>query len=162
MRIKNGFREGRSTCDATQIILRIDEETRRVFGKAETTGNRPGAVLLDITKAYPRVNRPLLWMVLENLGMTEGVIEVLKNLHEGTKYKVKGRGELSEEWLPVRGLREGCATSPILFNVYHAQAMRLAAKKRREKAAEIVEECGLEWSWGPGNSLPPIEVKRAL
>ena len=159
---QNGFREGRSTCDATQIILRIDEKTRRVFGKAETTGNKPGAVLLDITKAYPRVNRPLLWMVLENLGMTEGVIEVLKNLHEGTKYKVKGRGELSEEWLPVRGLREGCATSPILFNVYHAQAMRLAAKKLRAKAAEIGEECGLEWSWGPGNSLPPIEVKRAL
>ena len=46
--------------------------------------------------------------------------------------------------------------------MYHAQAMRLAAKKRREKAAEIGEECGLEWSWGPGNSLPPIEVKRAL
>ena len=35
---------------------------------------------------------PLLWMVLENLGMTEGVIEVLKNLHEGrnTKLRVEG------------------------------------------------------------------------
>ena len=29
---QNGFRTGRSTCDATQIVLRIDEETRRVLG----------------------------------------------------------------------------------------------------------------------------------
>ena len=83
---QNGFRTGRSTCDATQIILRIDEETRRVIGNSnDETEDRPGAVLLDITKAYPRVNRPLLWSILENLGMTKKVTEVLKGLHERTR-----------------------------------------------------------------------------
>ncbi|XP_063711602.1 uncharacterized protein LOC134839904 [Symsagittifera roscoffensis] len=71
---QNGFRTGRSTCGATQIILRIDEETRRVLGNSnDETEDRPGAVLLDITKAYPRVNRPLLWSLLENLDMTKKV-----------------------------------------------------------------------------------------
>ena len=98
---QNGFRTGRSTCDATQLILRIDEETRRVLGNSnDETEDRPGAVLLDITKAYLRVNIPLLWSILENLGMTKKVTEVLKGLHERTRYRVKGREGLSDEWLP--------------------------------------------------------------
>ena len=83
---QNGFRTGRSTCDATQIILRIDEETRHVLGNSnDETEDRPGAVLLDITKAYTRVNKPLLWSILENLGMTKKVTELLKGLHERTR-----------------------------------------------------------------------------
>ena len=126
---QNGFRTGRSTCDATQIVLRIDEKTRGVLGYCEEAKqNRPGAVLLDITKAYPRVNRPLLWSVLANLGMTSEVQEVLKGLHEHTCYRIKKEG-LSSEWIPVRALREGCATSPILFNIYQAEAMRISQSK---------------------------------
>ena len=47
-----------------------------------------------------------------------------------------GKEGLSSEWIPARGLREGCATSPTLFNIYHADAMRIAQSKRKEKAKE--------------------------
>ena len=60
-----GFRRGRSTADSTQIILKVNEEVRRVYRKVIGDENRSGATLLDITKVYPRVNRRLLWMVLE-------------------------------------------------------------------------------------------------
>ena len=131
---QNGIRTGRSTCDATQIVLRKDEETRGVLGYCEEAKqNRPGAVLLDITKAYPRVNRPFFWSVLANLGMTSEVLEKLKGLHERTCYRIKKKEGLSNEWIPVRGLREGCATSPILFNIYQAEAMRISQSKRKEK-----------------------------
>ena len=59
---QHGFRKGRSTADATQAIIRIDDETRRVLGpNGGSAMKRPVAVLLNITKAYPRVNRVLLW-----------------------------------------------------------------------------------------------------
>ena len=49
---QSGFRTSRSTCDVTQIVLRVNEESGRVFGQEETeTGERAGAVLLDIKKA---------------------------------------------------------------------------------------------------------------
>ena len=129
---QNGFTKGRSTADATQVITRINEETRRVLEEtSEGQGRRPGAVLLDITKAYPRVNRVLLWKILENLRMPHSVLKILKGLHEQTQYRVKGREGLSEPWTPQRGLREGCATSPILFNVYHSEAMKRAAEERK-------------------------------
>ena len=59
-------------------------------------------------------------MILEKLGVPLETMDVLKDLHEHTRYRVKGNAGLSDEWLPARGLSEGCATSPILFNLYHA------------------------------------------
>ena len=146
---QNGFRQNISSCDATQMILRIDEEVRRVWGKCDDrSGNKPGAILLDITKAYPRVNRPLLWPILENLGMREGTIWILKGLHEYTKYRVKGKERMSEDWQPERSLREGCATSPVLFNIFHAESIRKAAEEKRNAAIDANQEYGLN---GPGS-----------
>ena len=81
---QNGFRCGRSTCDSTQILIRVEEETRRVLGPSENPEGRPGAVLLDITKAYPRVNRPLIWQMLERMGMPNRTMQTLIAMHEGT------------------------------------------------------------------------------
>ena len=159
---QNGFRCGRSTCDSTQILIRVEEETRKVLGPSENPEGRPGAVLLDITKAYPRVNRPLIWQMLERMGMPNRTMQTLIAMHEGTTYRIKGKAEMSEEWLPARGLREGCATSPILFNIYHAEAMRRASKKRKEKATESNLSCGLEWSWVPGRNFPALDPKRTI
>ena len=57
---KCGFRTGRSTTDASQVIIRVNEEVQRVIGvvsvRQDTDRDHPVAVLMDITKAYPRVN----------------------------------------------------------------------------------------------------------
>ncbi|XP_075254796.1 uncharacterized protein LOC142346172 [Convolutriloba macropyga] len=158
---QSGFRRGRSTADATQIIIRTDEEVRRVYGRNHEEDG-PGATLLDITKAYPRVSKPLLWELLVKLGVPAKAMKILKALHENTYYSIKGKGGMSESWIPCRGLREGCATSPILFNVYHPKAMRGATEARREEAENSGKQYGLRWSWRPGNSLPPINTKKAL
>ena len=130
---QNGFRSGRSTAAATQTILRVDEETRRFLGCQQTTDERrPAATLLDITKAYARTNIPLLWRNLERLGITPKVMAIIRDFHEGTCYKVKGRKGLSQKWLPQQGLMEGCAKSPILYNIYlpHASNQNCPEEQR--------------------------------
>jgi hypothetical protein len=91
--------------------------------------------------------------------MRSGCLRTLKGLHEETEYKVMGREECSATWTPLRGLREGCATSPILFNVYHAEALRQAARRRQAAAAGLGRSVGIEWRWVPGNSLPPNQIR---
>ena len=113
-------------------------------------------------KRKKQSNTSILWSVLANLGMTSKVLEVLKGLHEHTCYRITGKEGLSSEWIPARGLREGCATSPTLFNIYHAESMRIAQSKRKEKAKEQQQECGLTWTWTPGNCLPAAEPSRIL
>ena len=72
-----GFRTGRSTADATQVIMRIledvaDYKTRRRQQPERATDReeeRMKARLLDLEKAYPRVNKPCLWGMLKRAGI---------------------------------------------------------------------------------------------
>ena len=94
--------------------------------------------------------------------MKEECIRILRGLYEETEYSVRGREENSDSCRPLRGLREGCATSPIFFNIYHSAAMRQAAEDRTTSAHEKGLKVGIELSWRPGNSLPPKSTLRAI
>ena len=84
---QSGFRKGRSTADATQVMVRIQEDTvdlrKRLAAKGEELedGKVPVARLLDLSKAYPRVNKPALWGILERCGIKEKALRILKSLH---------------------------------------------------------------------------------
>ena len=52
---------------------------------------------------------------------------------------------MSEALEPQRGLREGCATSPILFNIYHACVMKLAEKERSNQLEGYIISIGIPW-----------------
>ena len=60
-----GFRGGRSTADATQVMMRLEEDAEDLKKRRERGGGaggvQPAARLLDLRKAYPRVNKPALW-----------------------------------------------------------------------------------------------------
>ena len=155
-----GFREKRSTADITQIFYRIQEDSKDMYKRAESAGitipesSRPAARLLDLRKAYPRVSKPALWQILKKYGMGPTCLRAIQNLHETTTYKVKSREGCSKEWVPERGLREGCPSSPPLFNIFHQVVMRLATKARKRKAEELDKEVGIKMKWVPGSSFP--------
>ena len=56
----------------------------------------PAATLLDIKKAYLRVNRPIIWSMQRKYGMKEESIRLLKVLLEETEYRIRGREENSK------------------------------------------------------------------
>ena len=137
-----GFRKGRSTADVTQMMVRINEDVcdmKRRVNEYDVNMNEndwPVARLLDLRKAYPRVNKPALWSLLERCGLNGHCLNVIMDLHETTEYKVRAQDGMSETWMPARGLREGCSTSPILFNVYHQAVMRQVEEARRVRGSE--------------------------
>ena len=98
-----GFREGRSTADATQLITRIQEDVsdykrRRQLDPErglEEEEVRIEERLLDLEKAYPRVNRPCLWNLLTRYGLGGRCLDTLIALHETTSYKIKGKSDVS-------------------------------------------------------------------
>lgn len=152
---QSGFRKGRSTADAAQMMVRMNEDVVDYRKRMNAQGNvvnedeRPVARLLDLRKAYPRVSKPALWLLLERYGMKGKCLDTIKDLHETTEYRVKGKEGMSESWVPERGLREGCATSPILFNIFHQAVMRQAESERDVNA-------GVVWKWMPGGSFAGV------
>ena len=157
---QSGFRKDRSTADATQIMIRIQEDTddlkKRLaaIGEEIEEGMEPVARLLDLRKAYPRVNRPALWKILQKYGMGERCLRALQDLHETTHYKIKSREGNSSTWAPERGLKEGCPSSPVLFNAFHQPVMRIARRERKRKADEMGLEMGIPFMYVPGSSFP--------
>ena len=87
-----GFREVRSTADATQILMRIQEDVadykkRRMLQPQRAMTEEEVKVqarLLDLEKAYPRVNRPCLWGLFRRYGLSGNFLNSIIALHETT------------------------------------------------------------------------------
>ena len=130
-----GFRKSRSTADATQIFIRIQEDSlilqNALDEQSEPRDNseQPQAYLLDLKKAYARVGKPIQWKILDKLKMPRSVISKLQDLYEFTKYKLRGEERDSSSCFPQRGLREGCPTSPVIFNIFRQIVMRVATER---------------------------------
>ena len=153
-----GFRKGRSTADATQVMMRLQEDAedlKKRRGDATADDDlTPSARLLDLTKAYPRVNKPALWRLLERYGLEGDFLRLLREMHETAEYVVRGKEVNSDSWKPERGLTEGCPSSPDLFNIYHQAPMRIAEKARKIKAEESGKTAGIVVRWVPGSAFP--------
>ena len=68
-----------------------------------------------------------------------------KALHNHTQFHVKLDGVLSHNYEADRGLKEGCPSSPPLFNLYH-QAVLHDFRTRRKRSAEAAGLTpGIQW-----------------
>ena len=80
---QDGFRIGRSTADASQICVRLHEEAGLYVNESNSREPwTPVVTLLDIRKAYPQVNGPILWNMLRKYGIKEECIRIWRGLHE--------------------------------------------------------------------------------
>ena len=79
------------------------------------------------------------------------------DLHETTANVVKGKEGDSGHWIPQRGLREGCPTSPVLFNVFHQAVIQAAERKRNERAVSSGKTRGIAWNWMDNDKIPSSE-----
>ena len=77
-------------------------------------------MFVDLKAAFDTDNRDRLWQILEKVGISKYLIERLKEIYYETKVRVKSGESLSDEFWAVKGLRQGCLLSPVLFCIYIA------------------------------------------
>ena len=88
-------------------------------------------IMADVRKAYPRVVRPAMGAVLERSGIPARCARVMIGLHKMTEYTTRTTGGVSEPFHLVRGLREGCPSSPGEFSLYHSHTMHHFSEQAR-------------------------------
>ena len=98
-------------------------------------------------RRIPKVARHALWKLLEMKGCPPGFLGVLKALHDHTASHVRFDGGTSAEFVPDRGLREGCPSSPVLFNLYHHGIMEVFQARRARAAQERQRTPGVTWNY---------------
>lgn len=122
---QNGFRKGRSCTDNTFIVKQIIEKHREFNVQTHMA-------FIDFEKAFDRVDRNVLWRILEKRGYPQQLIKAVQSLYSNTRVAVKSNLKVSEEIPTNQGVRQGCPLSPALFNIYIDDIMRrwrtLAAK----------------------------------
>ena len=73
---------------------------------------------LDLRKAYDLVSHELLLKKLKNKGLGNKFINFIGNMYSNTKMQVRCDNMLSNSFEYQRGVRQGCPTSPLLFNIF--------------------------------------------
>ena len=137
-----GFRAGSGVDDVQQVSRRLLEET------AQSNHDKTFLLrLYDLEKAYPKVARHALWKALDMKGCPEKFARVLRAIHEGTASKVRLQGFEPNSFVPERGLREGCPSSPILFNAYHHCIMEVFRARRGRQAESLGLPPGIAWTY---------------
>ena len=114
--VQAGFRKGRGTRDQIANIDWITEKARE-FQK------NIYFCFIDYAKAYDCVDHNKLWKILQEMGIPDHLICLLRNLYAGQEATVRTEhGTMN--WFQIgKGVHQGCILSPRLFNLYAESIM---------------------------------------
>jgi len=105
-----GFRKGRSCTGAIFAVQQIMEKRKE--------HNLPLFLLfIDYEKTYDNVDRDNLWEIMDNK-IPNYLLHKIKCIYRNTKIRIKFNDGIPELIHIIKGVRQGCGLSPILFNIY--------------------------------------------
>ena len=92
---------------------------------------------IDYAKAFDCVDHNKLWKILKEMGISDHLTCLLRNLYAGQEATVR-TGHGTTDWFQIgKGVREGCILSPCLFNFYAEYIMRNAGLEEAPAGIKI-------------------------
>ena len=87
---------------------------------------------IDYAKAFDCVDHNKLWKILQEMGIPDHLIRLLRNMYAGQEATVRiGHG--TTDWFQIgKGVYQGCILSPCLFNLYAEYIMRNAGLNKAQ------------------------------
>jgi exonuclease III len=73
---------------------------------------------IDMQKAFDSVPHEALMMKVEKIGVRGKFLNILRQIYSTSTFVVRGEWGTSEMAPLLRGVRQGCPLSPILFNIF--------------------------------------------
>ena len=92
---------------------------------------------IDYAKAFDCVDHNKLWKILKEMGISDHLTCLLRNLYAGQEATVR-TGHGTTDWFPLgKGVRQGCIMSPCLFNLCVEYIMRNAGLEEAQAKIKI-------------------------
>ena len=128
--VQAGFRKGRGTRDQIANICRIIEKVRV-----------PEKHLFHwLHQAFDCVDHNKLWKILQEMGISNHLICLLRNLYAGQEATVR-TGHGTTDWFQTgKGVCQGCILSPCLFNLYAEYIMWNAGLDEAQAGIKIARK----------------------
>ena len=129
--VQTGFRKGRGTRDQIANIHWIMEKAREFQKKTSISA------LLTMPKPFDCVDHNKLWKILKEMGISDHLTCLLRNLYAGQETTVRIEHGTTD-WLQIgKGVCQGCILSPCLFNIYSEYIMRNAGVDEAQAGIKI-------------------------
>ena len=117
--VQAGFRKGRGTRDKTANI-------HWIIKKAREFQKNIYFCFIDYAKAFDYVDHSKLWKILQEMGVSDHLSCLLRNLYAGQEATVRNGHGTTDSFQLGKGACLGCILSPCLFNFYAEYIMRNA------------------------------------
>ena len=128
--VQAGFRKGRGTRDQIANIHWIIKKARELQENIDIC-------FIDYAKAFDCVDHNKLWKILKEMGISDHLTCLLRNLFAGQEATVR-TGHGTTDWLQIgKGVGQGCILSPCLFNLYAEYIMRNAGLEEAQAGIKI-------------------------
>ena len=92
---------------------------------------------VDYAKALDFVAHKELWKILQEMGITDHLTCLLRNLYASQEATFRTRHGTTDWFQIVKGVRQGCILSPCLFNLYLTYTMRNAGLDEAQARIKI-------------------------
>ena len=128
--LTSGFRKGRGTRDQIANICWIME-------KATEFQKNIYFCFIDYAKIFECVDHNKLWEILQEMGISDHLTCLLRNLFAGQEATVRTEHGTADWFQIGKGVRQGCILSPCLFNLYAEYIMRNAGLEEAQAGIKI-------------------------
>ena len=92
---------------------------------------------IDYAKVFDCVDHNKLWKILKEMGISDHLTCLLRNLYVGQEATVR-TGHGTTDWFQIgKGVRQGCVLSPCLINFYEEYIMRNAGLEETQAGIKI-------------------------
>ena len=98
---------------------------------------------IDYAKAFDCVDHNKLRKILKEMGITDHLTCLLKNLYAGQEATVR-TGHGTTDWFQIgKGVCQGCILSPCLFNLYAEYTMRNTGLEEAQLDSRLLGEISI-------------------
>ena len=128
--VQAGFRKGRGTRDQIANI-------HWIIKKAREFQKNIYFCFIDYVKAFDFVDHNKLWKILKEMGISDHLTCLLRNLYAGKEATVRTEHGTTDWFQIGKGGRQGCILSPCLFNLCAEYIMQNARLDEAQTGIKI-------------------------
>ena len=134
--VQAGFRKVRGTRDQIANI-------HWIIKKAREFQKNIYFCFIDYAKAFDCVDHNKLWKILKEMGIPDHLTCLLRSLYAGHRATVRTGNVTTDCFQIGKRVRQGCISSPYLFNLYAECILRNAGWMKQKLGSRLLGEVSI-------------------